>query len=88
MNATNNGFIDHSAAYAAQHEAWEDSNVMWEALRRCLSPEAVATIAFHLRGATGPLEQANHEVTWFTEQLVEMLGGNEQYSRLAEELGL
>ena len=89
MNATNDGFIDHSAAYAAQHEAWEDSSVMREALRQSLSPKAIATIAVHLRRATGSNDdQANREVAWFTKQLVKMLGGNEQHSRLAEELGL
>ena len=152
MNATNDGFIDHSAACQAQHEAWHGSNapaqadtaeriskhymysssdlkhmrkkgysdeeilafwdrdqshgcepvqhqpmvsysgdaaeVMREVLRENLSPKAIATIAFHLRGENHPTGPATSEVAWFTEQLVEMFGGNDQYARLAEELNL
>jgi len=32
--------------------------------------------------------QVNTQVRWFRDQLVELLGGYEQQSRLAEELGL
>lgn len=60
-----------------------------EAIRRNLSPHAVALIAAKLqptyaRGQAGQLAEC--EVGWFAQQLRELLG--EQYESLTNELGL
>jgi hypothetical protein len=60
------------------------------AMREALSPHAVALIAakcqpHYGRGEVG--QAAEREVTWFTEQLVGMLGTDE-YNRNCEELGV
>jgi len=62
--------------------------LLFDALRDNLSPEAVATIASWLRTARTNDENVDREVRWFTEQLAQALGGWDQQSRLAEELGL
>jgi hypothetical protein len=58
------------------------------ALRENLSPEAVAAIASWLQPARTNDENVDREVRWFSEQLAQALGGWDQQSRLAEELGL
>lgn len=60
------------------------------ALRETLSPHAVAMIAAKCQPHYGRGEvsqAAEREVTWFTEQLVQMLGTDE-YNRNCEELGV
>lgn len=59
-----------------------------DALRDNLSPEAVAAIASWLQPARTNDENVDREVRWFAEQLAQALGGWDQQSRLAEELGL
>lgn len=59
-----------------------------DALRENLSPEAVAAIASWLQPASASDETVDREVRWFTEQLAQALGGWDQQSRLAKELGL
>jgi hypothetical protein len=65
-----------------------DEKVFWEGLRDRLSPEAFATIVFFLQPAHTSVPRVDREVEWFSGKLVELLGGHEQQSRLAEELGL
>ena len=70
----------------------ESDNREWpellaEAIREVLSPEAVAAIAAHLLAAKTNSSQINRQVAWFTDHLIQMLGVNE-YPRLCERLGL
>jgi len=61
--------------------------VLREALRDSLSPQAVAAIAAHLHGLVHTKSDAvNRQVAWFTEQLLDMVG--DQYNALCEEAGL
>ena len=80
------------AAYdAGRAEALGDTDAkaaLIDALRENLSPEAVAAIASWLQPARTNDENVDREVRWFTEQLAQALGGWDQQSRLAEELGL
>lgn len=77
------------AAYdAGRADATPGSASLVDALRDNLSPEAVAAIASWLQPARTSDENVDREVRWFTEQLAQALGGWDQQSRLAEELGL
>ena len=61
--------------------------LMQDAIRDNLSPQAVAVIAGHLHGMVKTTsESVNHEVAWFTEQLLNIVG--DQYNSLCEEVGL
>ena len=62
--------------------------ILVEALRDCLTPEAITTIAAHLSAARTRHAEVNRQVAWFTDLLVHMLGGPSQYNRLMEEVGL
>jgi hypothetical protein len=62
--------------------------LMQDAIRDQLSPEAVAAIVSYLQPVSTKDSAVNKEVAWFSERLVEMLGGYEQQSQLADELGL
>lgn len=78
-----------SALQAAYDAGRTDASAsLVDALRDNLSPEAVATIASWLQPARTNDENVDREVRWFTEQLAQALGGWDQQSRLAEELGL
>lgn len=77
------------AAYdAGRADATPGSAALVDALRENLSPEAVAAIASWLQPARTNDENVDREVRWFAEQLAQALGGWDQQSRLAEELGL
>ena len=68
----------------------QDDETLFEALKDNLSPEAVAAIAAYLvaRPAEAPNKAVNRELNWFTDQLVELVGGDEAFNRLCEEVGL
>ena len=58
-----------------------------DALRDNLSPGAVAVIAAHLHGMVNTRDAAvNHQVAWFTDLLLGMVGDN--YNDLCEGVGL
>jgi len=62
-------------------------DILLDALRETLSPQAVAAIAAHLHGIVRTKdEKVNREVAWFTEQLLEILG--DRYNGLCDEIGL
>ena len=63
-------------------------DMLADAVRDNLSPKAVATIVSYLRMVRTDDADVDDEVRWFAEQLVELLGGDEQQAQLAEELGL
>jgi spore coat polysaccharide biosynthesis protein SpsF (cytidylyltransferase family) len=65
-----------------------DESELFDAVREQLSPEAVASIISHLQGARTNNQDVDRQVHWFAEELAKLLGGYEQQSRLAEELGL
>jgi len=78
-----------SALQAAYDAGRADAKAaLVDALRDNLSPEAVAAIASWLQPARTNDENVDREVRWFAEQLAQALGGWDQQSRLAEELGL
>lgn len=65
----------------------EPATELRDLLQDCMSPQAVAAIAAHLHGIVKTKdEKVNREVAWFTDQLLDMLGG--MYSDLCEEVGL
>ena len=53
-----------------------------------LTPQAVATIVSFLQPVRTNDHDVDEQVRWFAERLVEVLGGYEAQSRLAEEVGL
>lgn len=59
-----------------------------DAIRDNLSPEAVAAIVSWLQPARTNDQNVDREVRWFAKQLAQALGGWDQQNRLAEELGL
>lgn len=65
-----------------------DESELFDAIREQLSPHAVASIIAHIQGAATNNVQVDQQVYWFSQKLTELLGGHEQFNRLAEELGL
>jgi hypothetical protein len=65
-----------------------DEQQIFDAIREQLSPHAVAAIASCLQINRTNNSEVDRQVHWFAEELCKMLGGHEQQSRLAEELGL
>ena len=87
------GWIDRPARYDAGDGRKvtvpeNDEQDLFDAVREQLSPQATATIVAFLQPARTNNPDVDRQVRWFAEQLTELLGGNEQQSRLAEELGL
>ena len=64
------------------------STAMQENIRDALSPEAVGLAASYLLTARCDDEDINVEVRWFAEQLIDLLGGNEEFSRICKGIGL
>jgi len=64
------------------------AEILIDAIKDNLSPEAVAAIAAWLQPARCGQEQVDRQVRWFAEQLVEALGGDDAFNRACEELGL
>jgi len=65
-----------------------DEQVLFDALRDNLSPHAVAAIVSFLQPVRTNNSDVDRQVHWFAEELTKLVGGYEQQSRLAEELGL
>ena len=61
---------------------------MQEAIRDALSPEAVGLAASYMLTARCDDEEVNMEVRWFAEQLIDLLGGDEIFSKTCEGIGL
>jgi hypothetical protein len=53
-----------------------------------LSPAAVAAIIAYLQPARVKDKAVQREVEWFSEKLVEAVGGNAAFSQLCDEVGL
>lgn len=81
--------------YAAKHNGKRvrvtipenDASNLFDAIREQLSPKAVAAIAAYLQPVSTKDSAVNKEVTWFYNQLIEMLGA-EEFNALCEEVGL
>ena len=69
-------------------EHQDQAALMRDAIRDQLSPHAVAAIASRLQINRTNNPDVDRQVRWFHGQLCELLGGFQQQSRLAEELGL
>ena len=87
------GWIDRPARYDAGDGRKvtvpeNDEQDLFDAVREQLSPHAVAAIASCLQINRTSNPDVDRQVRWFHDQLCEMLGGYEEQSRLAEELGL
>ncbi|GAH72042.1 unnamed protein product [marine sediment metagenome] len=65
-----------------------DQDVLFDALRDNLSPRAIAAVISCLRINRTNNRAVDEQVHWFAEELVKLLGGPGQQTRLAEELGL
>ena len=66
----------------------DKTDVLRDAIRDSLSPQATATIVAYLQSASTNNPDVDAQVAWFAEQLVEALGGYEAQGRLADEVGL
>jgi len=66
----------------------EAKDVLHDVLKDNLSPEAVAVIAAYLQPAHCGDERVDRQVQWFAEQLVELLGGDDAFNRVCDELKL
>jgi len=75
--------VEHRFSYTGT-----PAELLQQVLKDNISPEAVAAIISCLRISRTNNRAVDTEVHWFAEQLVELLGGPEQQTRLAEELGL
>jgi len=67
-----------------------DDETLFEAMKDNLSPQAVAAIVAYLvaRPTAAPNRAVNRELNWFADRLVELVGGDEAFNGLCEELGL
>ena len=65
----------------------EPQDVLEDAIRDNLSPQAVAAIAAHLFSASTKNDGVNKEIRWFADRLVSLVG-TDQYNALCEEVGL
>lgn len=72
------------AAYRAGQAS--TSQQIIEAICDNISPDAVGAIATCLHNTKTNDENVNREVLWFTQQLIQALGGKEQQKRIAKEL--
>ena len=62
--------------------------VMVDAIKDNLSPQAVAAIIAYLQPAKTKDAKINREIEWFSEKLVEAVGGNAALNQLMDEVGL
>ena len=65
-----------------------DESDLFAAVREQMSPHAVAAIVSFLQPVRTNNSDVDRQVHWFAEELVKLVGGYEQQSRLAVELGL
>ena len=65
-----------------------DEDVLFEAMKDNLSPEAVAVIIAYLQPVKTKNGNVDRQVAWFRDRLVELVGGDKAFNQLCEELGL
>jgi hypothetical protein len=61
---------------------------MFEQLKDELSPEAIAVIIAQLQIEPCDDRWIREEVDWFRFKLIEILGGDEAYDAICEEIGI
>ena len=63
-------------------------DLLTDALRDNLSPQAVAAIAAYLQPARTANDDVNTQIRWFSDVLVETVGGHDAMNDLCDEVGL
>ena len=63
-------------------------DLLTDALRENLSPQAAAAIAAYLQPVRTADPQVDRQVCWFAELLTKVVGGQNEMNRLCEEVGL
>lgn len=63
-------------------------DLLADAIRENLTPDAVAAIAAWLQSATTRDASVNRQIAWFREQLVVTIGGYDALNQAMEDLGL
>jgi len=71
-----------------QEPAGVDEQVLFDALKDNLSPQAVAAVVAYLQPAHTSNPDVDRQLRWFAERLTELVGGPEQLNRLTDGLGL
>jgi len=66
----------------------DPTEVMVDAIKDNLSPQAVATIIAYLQPVRVKDKAVQREVDWFREELVKAVGGNAALNQLMDEVGL
>ncbi len=66
----------------------DPTETMIEAIKDCLSPEAVTAIIAYLQPVQVKDKTIQHQVEWFSETLVKALGGHSAFNQLIDEIGL
>lgn len=64
------------------------ADLLADAIRENLTPDAVAAIAAYLQPARTRDENVNRQNAWFSEQLVLAIGGHDALNQAMEDLGL
>ncbi len=64
------------------------ADVLADALRETLSPQAIAGIVAYLQPARTNDPDVNRQIDWFRQKLVETVGGENELNRLCDEIGL
>jgi len=63
-------------------------DLLIDAIRENLTPDAVAAIAAYLQPATTRDQGVNRQIEWFRQQLVLAIGGCDALNQAMEDLGL
>jgi hypothetical protein len=88
------GAWDYDAQFACKKvrvtvpENPDPAEVMVDAIKDNLSPQAVATIIAYLQPARVKDAKVQREVEWFGEELVKAVGGSAALNQLMDEVGL
>jgi hypothetical protein len=64
----------------------DEADALADAVRDAMTPEAVACIAAALQMHRSKDEIVDHEVAWFRDMLIDVLGGHEALTRIRNEL--
>ena len=71
-----------------QEPAGIDEQVLFDALKDNLSPQAVAAIVAYLQPANTSNPEVDRQLRWLSDRLTDLVGGPEHLDRLTDELGL
>ena len=66
----------------------DHEDALIDALRELLGSKAVAVIAAYIQPIRTMDRDVVHQVNWFKNLLIEMVGGNDEWDRLCKEIGL